>query len=100
VRWSVSTPSAKTTARSPSEVISSDSSAPSRPEVRLTPVAGDGHASRTNQHSAGSCGSGSGGESDRWREIEAHQPVAPVPVPMTTPEDEWRSRRPSDVPMT
>lgn len=30
------------------------------PSVSATPVAGDGHASRTNQATSGSCGSGSG----------------------------------------
>jgi len=36
-------------------------------------------------------------QSARWRAMDAHQPVAPVPVPTTTPDDDCRSARPSDV---
>ena len=50
------------------------------PSVRLVPVAGDGHASRTNQTSAGVLGAGQRQRAARSRQAERHQPVAPVPV--------------------
>ncbi|HEY2670295.1 MAG TPA: hypothetical protein VGJ07_07945 [Rugosimonospora sp.] len=65
--------------------------------MRPTPVAGDGQASRTYQHRPGSSGPGMRTPAVRSRLIEAHQPVAPVPVPTMTPEDDWRSRCPSGV---
>src|SRR5207245_6187522 len=86
--------------RALSRVSSRVSALPSRPAVSVTPVAGDGHASRTNQHSASSSGTGIAGGAGRSRAIEAHQPVAPVPVPTTTPDDDWRSRSPSTVDST
>ena len=71
---------------------SSRSSPSSLPAVRSVPL--PGHASRTNQASAGSAGWGNGG----WavvRASAAHQPVAPVPVPTITPELLCTSPRPS-----
>jgi hypothetical protein len=54
----------------------------------LAPVAGEGQASRTNQQSEGATAGGSNGSAPRSWAIDAHQPVAPVPVPAMTPDED------------
>jgi hypothetical protein len=95
VRWSDSSPSAKTTSRSLSQTSRSSSPAFNMPAVKVAPVAGDGQASLTNQDSDGASGAGSALPQPRSAAIDAVQPVAPVPVPTSTPDDDWRSSRPS-----
>jgi hypothetical protein len=65
------------------------------PAVRVAPVDGDGQASLTNHDSDGASGAGSAALQPRSAAIDAVQPVAPVPVPTSTPDDDCRSSRPS-----
>jgi hypothetical protein len=90
VSESLSMPSPKIT-RSESARMTRASDAPRTPSVMSVPVAIDGQASRTNQHSRAS--GGLGNYSALWRSSQAdrHHPVAPVPVPMSMPEDDCRS---------
>ena len=57
---------------------------------------GEGQASRTNHASRGSVGAGRA-RPPRSRAMDAHQPVAPVPVETIRPDEDWRSARPSGV---
>jgi hypothetical protein len=59
------------------------------------PVAGEGHASRTNQTSRGSAGAGRSSVECDCCETDRHQPVAPVPVETMRPDDDCRSSAPS-----
>ncbi len=69
----------------------------SSPSVTVVPVAGEGQASRANHTNASSSGAGSGSRLPRSCQIERHQPVAPVPLPTTNPDEAWRSVVPSGV---
>jgi hypothetical protein len=61
------------------------------PSVSDTPNVGEGHASRTKNARRGSSGAGRTSVVWRSRPIERPQPVAPVPVVTTMPDDDWRS---------
>ncbi len=86
-----SIPSPNATSRSDSAVRSMVSPGRRLPSVHVTPVAGDGHASRTNQANRRSTGAGRSTELRRSSQAERPQPVAPVPVQMIRPEDACRS---------
>ncbi|MCW2833561.1 MAG: hypothetical protein JWN68_1514 [Nocardioides sp.] len=99
VRWSASDsmPSAKTT-RSDWAVTAKTCSAAMVPWVWAVPVAGEGPASRAYQHrTAAWVGPGGAISERRSRATDRHHPVAPVPVPMSTPEEDCRSVAPSTV---
>lgn len=92
VRRSDSIPSPKSTRDSLPTTRLSSSPSPRIPSVQLVPVWGEGQASRTNH--ARECEVGAGrSPMCRPRFREAPQPVAPVPVETTTPEEDWRSAR-------
>ncbi|CAB4934623.1 unannotated protein [freshwater metagenome] len=62
--------------------------------MQVVPVTGEGQASRTNQARASSVGPGSASPLRRSSAAERHQPVAPVPVETSSPDDACRSGSP------
>jgi len=76
------------TSSSDRAVAQSASDRPKMPYASAVPVLAEGQASRTNHASDRSAGAGRGrsGATARW--MEAHQPLAPVPVPAMTPDDD------------
>ena len=94
VSRSASMPSPKTTRMSDSTRTSNRSCPDNNPATRSAPVVGYGQGSRTNHANPGSAGLGSRIPGACTRASDAHQPVAPVPVPTIKPDDDCRSVAP------